>query len=84
MGKTIQFAVTHNKDYGRRTNYLCCFIDTDILHLNFLGQSVIILNSSEAAVAIMERRSANYSGRPMLYSLAEYMITLVQYSVVQY
>ncbi|KAF8868692.1 cytochrome P450 [Infundibulicybe gibba] len=39
---------------------------SDILHAEALGQHIIILNSREAAVDIMERRAANYSSRPSL------------------
>ncbi|KAL7277361.1 hypothetical protein ACG7TL_009221 [Trametes sanguinea] len=36
----------------------------DLTHLNLLGQPMIILNSYEAAVGILESRSANTSDRP--------------------
>jgi len=37
--------------------------DTDILHLKVPGQSIIVLNSYEAAKELLERRSAIYSSR---------------------
>ena len=37
--------------------------DTDILHLEVPGQSIIVLNSYEAAKELLERRSAIYSSR---------------------
>ncbi|KAF9458175.1 cytochrome P450 [Collybia nuda] len=36
----------------------------DVMHLHFLGRSVIILNSAKAATDLMDKRSANYSDRP--------------------
>lgn len=36
----------------------------DVIHLHFLGRSVIVLNSVEAAVDLLEKRSNNYSDRP--------------------
>ncbi|KAJ7453509.1 cytochrome P450 [Mycena latifolia] len=38
--------------------------DSDIIHLNLAGQSVIILSSFEATTALLERRSSIYSDRP--------------------
>ncbi|RPD54263.1 CyP450 monooxygenase [Lentinus tigrinus ALCF2SS1-6] len=36
----------------------------DIVHLNVLGQHMIILGSFEAASELLDKRSANYSGKP--------------------
>ncbi|KAI0714193.1 cytochrome P450 [Cerioporus squamosus] len=36
----------------------------DVVYLQVLGQSVVILSSYEAACELMEKRSANYSDRP--------------------
>jgi len=36
----------------------------DVVHLRVLGRSLIILNSVQAAVELLEKRSANYSDRP--------------------
>ncbi|KAJ3563463.1 hypothetical protein NP233_g8928 [Leucocoprinus birnbaumii] len=44
---------------------------TDILHLEVPGQSIIILNSYEAAKELLERRSAIYSSRPPSIMLQE-------------
>ncbi|KAJ7434468.1 cytochrome P450 [Mycena latifolia] len=38
--------------------------DSDIIHLDLLGQSVIVLSSLEATTALLEKRSAIYSDRP--------------------
>ncbi|KAJ7453461.1 cytochrome P450 [Mycena latifolia] len=38
--------------------------DSDIIHLNFAGQSVIVLSSLEATTSLLEKRSSIYSDRP--------------------
>ncbi|KAF8652305.1 hypothetical protein AX16_004463 [Volvariella volvacea WC 439] len=58
--------------------------DPDILYLNFAGQSVIALNTLEAAQELFDRRSAVYSSRPRLPMLVELMgwdfaFTLMKY-----
>ncbi|KAF9458164.1 cytochrome P450 [Collybia nuda] len=55
----------------------------DVMHLHFLGRSVIVLNSAKAAVDLMDKRSANYSDRPH-FALFEMMgwtstITMMPY-----
>ncbi|KAE9379474.1 cytochrome P450, partial [Stipitochalara longipes BDJ] len=37
---------------------------SDIIYLNFMGQPAVILNSAQAAVDLMDKRSAIYSDRP--------------------
>lgn len=39
--------------------------------INVLGQDTIILNSSKAAVDLLEKRSATYSDRPVLMMCGE-------------
>lgn len=39
-------------------------LGSDILSFNVLGQSVIVLNSVEAAVDVLDKRGANYCDRP--------------------
>ncbi|KAI0714200.1 cytochrome P450 [Cerioporus squamosus] len=36
----------------------------DVVHLNVLGQSIVLLGSYQAACDLFEKRSSNYSGRP--------------------
>jgi hypothetical protein len=36
----------------------------DVMHLDVLGQSMIILDTKEAAVELLHKRSLNYSDRP--------------------
>ena len=38
----------------------------DVTYLNVLGQEMIILNSSKAAIDLLDKRSATYSDRPVL------------------
>ena len=38
----------------------------DVTHINVLGQDTIILNSTKAAVDLLDKRSAVYSGRPII------------------
>lgn len=38
-------------------------LGTDILYINVLGTSLVVLDSSEAATDLLERRSSRYSGR---------------------
>ncbi|KIK66619.1 hypothetical protein GYMLUDRAFT_257455, partial [Collybiopsis luxurians FD-317 M1] len=40
--------------------------DSDIVHVNIAGQSMIILNTYEAAKELLEKRGAIYSDRPQL------------------
>ncbi|KAJ7607903.1 cytochrome P450 [Roridomyces roridus] len=47
--------------------------DSDIIHLKAAGQSMIILSSMQAAVDLLERRSAIYSDRPQLTMANELM-----------
>ena len=42
--------------------------DTDILHLDVCGQSIIVLDTYEACMALLEKRSRYYSSR-CAYSL---------------
>ncbi|THU77011.1 cytochrome P450, partial [Dendrothele bispora CBS 962.96] len=39
---------------------------SDIIHLDVLGSSILIVNSSEAAFELMDRRSSIYSSRPSM------------------
>jgi hypothetical protein len=41
-------------------------LDSDIIHLNVAGTSIIVLSSAEAVNDLFERRSAVYSDRQVL------------------
>ena len=43
----------------------------EITYINVLGQEMIVLNSSKAAVEILDKRSANYSDRPVIMMCGE-------------
>ncbi|KAF8960140.1 cytochrome P450 [Flammula alnicola] len=51
----------------------CQELDTDVLYLNVAGTSIVILDSREAAVELMEKRSSLYSGRPKMRMLNDLM-----------
>ena len=36
----------------------------DVIYFNALGRSIVVLNSAEAAVDLLEKRSSIYSDRP--------------------
>ena len=52
--------------YVHRTAYL-----GDVAYINVLGQHMVILNSSKAAVDLLDKRSATYSDRPILMMCGE-------------
>jgi cytochrome P450 len=39
----------------------------DLMHANVMGQHMIVVNSYETAVDLLQRKAAIYSGRPSLY-----------------
>jgi hypothetical protein len=41
--------------------------DTDILYLNVAGTPFVVLDTSEAATELLEKRSSIYSGRSLLF-----------------
>lgn len=43
----------------------------EIVYLNVLGQQMIILNSSKAAIDLLDKRSATYSDRPVIMMCGE-------------
>ncbi|PFH47283.1 hypothetical protein AMATHDRAFT_77275 [Amanita thiersii Skay4041] len=68
-GPTKRFLVGNLFDVPKespwiRYHELCREHKTDILHLDMMGTSLIILDTAEAAMELLEKRSAIYSGRP--------------------
>lgn len=62
--------------YGKRARPWCGTISKpiivgDVIYAKFLRQPVIILNSAQAALDLMEKRGAKYSGRPRFVYLSE-------------
>ncbi|KAK1227700.1 hypothetical protein PQX77_009288 [Marasmius sp. AFHP31] len=54
-------------------NRWCKEFDTDIIHLNAVGVSIVVLNSMKAAEDLVEKRSTIYSSRPHSIVLNELM-----------
>jgi hypothetical protein len=46
----------------------------DVIHLRFLGRSVIVLNSAQAATDLLDKRNAIYRDRPR-FVLFEMLVT---------
>ncbi|KAG6845120.1 hypothetical protein H0H87_000547 [Tephrocybe sp. NHM501043] len=55
----------------------------DVVQLRILGQSMIILNSVEAAIDLLDKRSAIYSDRPDL-PIFELQVTVSPQSIAQF
>ncbi|KAF2760058.1 cytochrome P450 [Pseudovirgaria hyperparasitica] len=57
--------------WGRKYN-------SDVLHFIVLGRSIVVLNSTEAAHELLDKRGSNYSDRPrfVLFELMGWGITL--------
>jgi len=47
--------------------FISSVIETDILYLNVAGTSLVVLDTSEAATELLEKRSSIYSGRSLLF-----------------
>ncbi|KAL1753731.1 cytochrome P450 [Schizophyllum commune] len=47
--------------------------DSDIIHLSVPGQSIVVLNTYDACVEILEKRSRMYSSRPVLPMVGDIM-----------
>jgi len=43
------------------------FPDTDVLYLNVAGTSLVVLDSAEASLELLEKRSSIYSGRSFFF-----------------
>ncbi|KAJ3516111.1 hypothetical protein NLJ89_g1328 [Agrocybe chaxingu] len=48
-------------------------LDTDILYLDMFGSNVIVLDTYEAAIDLLEKRSSIYSGRPRMPMVIDLM-----------
>ncbi|KAJ7495372.1 cytochrome P450 [Mycena latifolia] len=56
--------------------------NSDIIHLNLGGQSVIVLSSLEATTTLLEKRSSIYSDRPALPMVTDLELIGWDYNVV--
>lgn len=62
------------KSFGWLTYHNWCKkFNSDIIHLDVLGTSIIVLDTAEAAAELLEKRSSMYSGRPRLPMVDELM-----------
>ncbi len=46
--------------------------DSDVLYFNNLGQSIVVLNSVQAATDLLDKRGGNYCDRPRFVLFEEY------------
>ena len=60
VGTRIQFVM--DQTLILRFHLIVC-VDSDIIHVNALGTSMIILNSYEVATDLLDQRSSTYSSR---------------------
>ncbi|KAF9457689.1 cytochrome P450 [Collybia nuda] len=51
----------------------CKELNTDIIHLDVAGTSIVVLDTSEAATELLEKRSSIYSGRARMPMINELM-----------
>ena len=62
VGTRIQFVMDRDSDSSHIIHLTPC-VDSDILHVNALGKSIVILNSYKAATELLDQRSSTYSSR---------------------
>ena len=65
VGTRIQSVMDRDSDppLSVHLNYLMLCADSDIIHVNALGTSMIILNSYKVATDLLDQRSSTYSSR---------------------
>ncbi|KAF8994704.1 cytochrome P450 [Cyathus striatus] len=61
------------KEDCKRYHEWCKELETDILYLNVLGTSMIVLDSYEASWELLDKRSSIYSGRAKMPMITELM-----------
>ena len=62
MGTRIQSMMDRDSDLPLSIYLMLCS-DSDIIHVNALGMSIVILNSYKVATDLLDRRSSTYSSR---------------------
>ena len=62
VGKRIQSVMDQDSDFPLSIHRMHC-ADSDIIHVNALGTSMIILNSYKVATDLLDQRSSTYSNR---------------------
>ncbi len=77
LGNALDMAVKYpwlkyaewGRQYGRYSSKhitWCSFLQGDVIYLNAVGQSIIVLNSAKAVFALLDQRGGIYSDRPRL------------------
>ncbi|KAF8994713.1 hypothetical protein BDQ17DRAFT_1366461 [Cyathus striatus] len=61
------------KENCKKYHEWCKELESDVLYLNVLGTSIIILDSYEASSELLDNRSSIYSGRPKMPMINELM-----------
>jgi hypothetical protein len=62
VGTRIQSVMDRGSDPPLSIHLMVC-ADSDIIHVNALGTSMIVLNSYEVATDFLDQRSSTYSSR---------------------
>ncbi|KAK0440601.1 cytochrome P450 [Armillaria borealis] len=62
----------------------CKEYDTDIIHLDVAGTSIVVLNTVEAATELLDNRSAIYSSRPRMTMVNELMGWDFSFGLMEY
>jgi hypothetical protein len=47
------------------------FPDSDVIYVNFMGQPVVVLNTAQVAIDLLDKRSNIYSNRPDFHFFEE-------------
>ena len=63
VGTRIQSVMDRDSDPPLSSIHLMLCADSDIIHVNALGTSMIILNSYKVATDLLDQRSSTYSSR---------------------
>lgn len=56
----------------------------DVIHAEAFGQHIVVLNSAEAIQDLLERRSANYSSRPVMPMISDLQVNPCNTSLIAY
>ena len=62
VGKRIQSVIDRDSNPLLCIHLMLC-ADSDIIHVNALGTSMVILNSYKVATDLLDQRSSTYSNR---------------------
>ena len=62
VGTRIQSVIDRDSDPPLSFHLMLC-ADSDIIHVNALGRSMVILNSYKVANDLLDQRSISYSSR---------------------